>query len=115
VEIVMPFLLITTFWGASIGSRNGNRFWLYSSTEGFASSLWAALGFWISFGGGFMTLIGLLIFFGAATVLFQVTKEQFYNGFNFEMWVLYFGKLSFSIMTAGLLFLVAMLFGMRGK
>jgi hypothetical protein len=115
MEVIMPFLLGTTIWGAMIGSKNGNRFWLYGSVDGFSSSLWVAFGFWISLGGGLFTIVGLGILIWAATFLYKVTKSQFYNGSNFELWILYFGKMSFSIMTAGLLFLVAMLFGMRGK
>lgn len=115
MEVIIPFLLITIVWGATIGSKNSLRFWLYGSGEGFAASLWVAFGFWISLGGGFATFIGLGILGFAAVALYGITKNQFYNGSNFEMWILYFGKMSFSIMTAGLLFLIAILFGMRGK
>ena len=47
MEVIMPFLLGTTIWGAMIGSKNGNRFWLYGSVDGFSSSLWVAFGFFL--------------------------------------------------------------------
>src|SRR5574344_448506 len=68
----MPFLLGTTIWGAMIGSKNGNRFWLYGSVDGFSSSLWVAFGFWISLGGGLFTIVGLGILIWAATFLYKV-------------------------------------------
>jgi hypothetical protein len=115
MEVIIPILLLSIFWGSSIGQRNGLRFWLYGTSEGFSASLLVALGFFISLGGGWATVIGLGLLIFAAIALYEITKNQFYNGSTFEMWVLYFGKISFSIMTAGLLFLIAMLIGVKNK
>ncbi len=109
MDIIMPFLLITTVWGASIGHKNGLRFWLYGSMDGFGYAIWAGFGAWLMVGGGWITLVGLLMFGFGAIGLYDVTSKQVYS--KLDLWVLFFGKLSFTIMTMGIIFLIVIVLG----
>lgn len=109
----MPFLLITSAWGAFIGHSNGLRFWLYGSLDGFGFAIWAGFGAWLMLGGGWMTFFGLLMFGYGAFGLYDVTSRQVTSKLN--LWMLFFGKISFTIITMGIIFLLVIVLGGRNS
>ena len=109
--IVMGIFLI--FLGASVGKRHGLKYWLFDGADGFSTSIFLVLGAFITSMGGWAILIGLGIFGTASYLLYDLTSRQVYT--KKDLWILLLGKISFALVTFGVLMFIAILLGGRKK
>lgn len=113
MEILLTLAIIFIFFGFDIGRKNGLKYWLFDSADGFGASLWMVMGAFMVTGGGWITIMGIVIFVLAAYFLYDITERQVF--FKKELWILLLGKISFAIITFGIAMLIAMMYGTKSK
>ena len=116
MNIIMPFALITSIWGAFIGKKNNLKFWLYNTWGDFGAALTVTIGgFMVTSSDIYYQVAGRLIVLAGSVALYQITKPQFYQGSKFEFWVLYLGKISLSFLTVLIFFIIALMLSKRNE
>ena len=125
-DFFMIFIfLIPIFWGVLIGKKIGLKYWLYDSFDGFNTSFGLPFGAFLSLisynvfmdgDGNFVTsiffIIGVIMFLNSSVKLYKITINQTYT--KADAIVLFLGKIAFTILTMGIILLIAFAF-MRKK
>ncbi len=113
ISILIALAAYTMFEAISIGKRNGLKYWLFDGVDGFGASIWVVFGAFVAAAGGWAILVGLAIVALASYALYDLTKRQVYS--KKDLWLLLLGKISFAIVTFGIVMLIAILLGQKSK
>jgi hypothetical protein len=113
MEVLLVIAGVCIYFGISVGKRNGLKYWLFDGVDGFGASIWVVFGAFVAAAGGWAILVGLAIVALASYALYDLTKRQVYS--KKDLWLLLLGKISFAIVTFGIVMLIAILLGQKSK